>query len=136
MIEAQDQRCLDIALLLHVVKDARGFHLGVPISMSSQRIILTSNPAGDTAQCISMDSTFRFPEIKGLIFQKYAAIGQAAKQETLAKPTVFALTNNYRSHQGILDLASFVMKLIWTGVHTYFRIELIKAKLYRLPGHS
>ena len=107
------------------MKDARGFHLGGPISMSFQEIVLTSNPAGDTAQCISMDSTFRFAEIKGLIFQRYAAIGQAAKKEALAKPTVFALTNNYRSHQGILDLASFVMKLIWTGVHTCFRIELI-----------
>lgn len=101
----------------------------MPITINFQGTILTLNPAGDTAQCISMDSTFRFAEIKGLIFQRYATIGQAAKQEALAKPTVFALTNNYRSHQGILDLASFVMKLIWTGMPTFFRIELIKAKL-------
>ena len=28
LIEVQDQRCLDIELLLSIIKDGRGFHLG------------------------------------------------------------------------------------------------------------
>lgn len=42
--EVQDQRCVDILLFLHLLKDSRGFHAG-----------------GDTAQTISQDSNFRFP---------------------------------------------------------------------------
>lgn len=75
------------------------------------------NLAGDTAQCISMDSTFRFAEIKELFYRRYAFLSQATKQEGLAKPRIFALTKNYRSHQGILKLASLVMRLLWTGMH-------------------
>lgn len=85
--------------------------------MSIKRTVLTLNSAGDTAQCISKDSTFRFAEIKDLFYQRYASISHATKQDGLAKPQVFALSKNYRSHSGILELASFVMKLLWTGLH-------------------
>ena len=96
--EIQDQRCLDIELLLSIVKDPRGFHF-----------------AGDTAQAISQDSTIRFSDIKGMFFQHFAAVSTSTRQSDLARPELFTLSKNYRSHQGILSLASFVMRMIWQG---------------------
>lgn len=96
--EIQDQRCLDIELLLSIVKDPRGFHF-----------------AGDTAQAISQDSTIRFADIKGMFFQHFAAVSTSTRQSDLARPELFTLSKNYRSHQGILSLASFVMRMIWQG---------------------
>lgn len=99
--------------------------------------ILILNLAGDTAQCISRDSTFRFAEIKELFHRRYISLSRATKQKGLAKPQVFSLTKNYRSHQGILKLASFVMNLLWTGKYVYLWIELIKARTnYRIPECS
>ncbi|KAH0558797.1 hypothetical protein GP486_004565 [Trichoglossum hirsutum] len=96
--EVQDQRSLDIELLLNVVRDARGFHL-----------------AGDTAQSISKDSTFRFADIKALFYDHFSSVSEVTNQADLAKPTQFVLSKNYRSHQGILALASLVMKMLSTG---------------------
>ncbi len=77
-----------------------------------------SGIAGDTAQCISKDSTFRFAEIKDLFHERYALTGKSINKWDRAHPTQFALSKNYRSHQGILDLASMVMKLLWNGAYT------------------
>ncbi|OQD61522.1 hypothetical protein PENPOL_c016G10680 [Penicillium polonicum] len=96
--EIQDFRCLDIVLLLGCLSDARGIHL-----------------AGDTAQCISKDSVFRFPEIKALFYEHYEVIANELNQPSFAKPVQFALAKNYRSHQGILSFASWVMQLLWHG---------------------
>ncbi|EKV12225.1 TPR and ankyrin repeat-containing protein 1 [Penicillium digitatum PHI26] len=96
--EIQDLRCLDIVLLLGCLSDARGIHL-----------------AGDTAQCISKDSVFRFPEIKALFYEYYEVIAKELNQPSLAKPVQFSLAKNYRSHQGILSFASWVMQLLWHG---------------------
>ena len=96
--EIQDQRCLDIELLLSFVRDGRGFHF-----------------AGDTAQAISQDSTFRFSDIKALFYEHFAAASAATHQSELARPEMFTLSNNYRSHEGILALASLVMGMIWKG---------------------
>ena len=96
--EIQDHRCLDIELFLCFLKDPRGFHL-----------------AGDTAQAISHDSTFRFEDIKLLFYEHFAGTRTSAQQGDLAKPQMFSLSKNYRSHQGILALASMVMELIWKG---------------------
>ncbi|KUM63621.1 hypothetical protein ACN42_g3458 [Penicillium freii] len=96
--EIQDFRCLDIVLLLGCLSDARGIHL-----------------AGDTAQCISKDSIFRFPEIKALFYEHYEVIANELNQPSFAKPVQFALAKNYRSHQGILSFASWVMQLLWHG---------------------
>ncbi|KAL1999926.1 hypothetical protein VTN02DRAFT_3799 [Thermoascus thermophilus] len=96
--EVQDLRCVDIVLLLNCVGDARGIHL-----------------AGDTAQCISKDSAFRFPEIKALFHSQYASIANELGLPDLARPIQFSLSRNYRSHQGILSLASYVMQILWTG---------------------
>ncbi|KAJ5545485.1 hypothetical protein N7535_006129 [Penicillium sp. DV-2018c] len=96
--EIQDLRCLDIVLLLGCLSDARGIHL-----------------AGDTAQCISKDSVFRFPEIKALFYEHYEVVANQLKQPSLARPVQFSLAKNYRSHQGILSFASWVMKMLWNG---------------------
>ncbi|KXG50377.1 Tetratricopeptide-like helical [Penicillium griseofulvum] len=96
--EIQDLRCLDIVLLLGCLSDARGIHL-----------------AGDTAQCISKDSVFRFPEIKALFYEHYEVIANELHQPSYAKPVQFSLAKNYRSHQGILSFASWVMQLLWQG---------------------
>ena len=96
--EIQDQRCLDIELFLSFLKDGRGFHF-----------------AGDTAQAISHDSTFRFSDIKRLFHEHFAGASASTKQSDLAKPRMFTLSKNYRSHQGILALASLVMSMIWKG---------------------
>lgn len=96
--EVQDQRCLDIELLLSFVKDPRGFHF-----------------AGDTAQAISQDATFKFSDIKGMFFHHFAAVSISTRQHDLARPELFTLSKNYRSHQGILSLASLVMGMIWQG---------------------
>ncbi len=96
--EIQDQRCIDIELLLSFVRDGRSFHF-----------------AGDTAQAISQDSTFRFSDIKDIFFQHFAPTSTSTNQRELARPEMFVLSKNYRSHQGILALASLVMGLIWQG---------------------
>ena len=96
--EIQDQRIIDIVLLLSFIKDGRGFHF-----------------AGDTAQAISQDSTFRFADIKALFYDHFAAASAATHQAELARPEMFTLSKNYRSHQGILALASLIMGMIWKG---------------------
>ena len=96
--EIQDQRCLDVEFLLSFIRDGRGFHF-----------------AGDTAQAISQDSTFRFDDIKALFHEHFAAASAATHQAELSRPELFTLSKNYRSHEGILALASHVMGMIWQG---------------------
>ncbi|KAF8460084.1 hypothetical protein BDZ91DRAFT_740262 [Kalaharituber pfeilii] len=85
--EVQDQRPAEIKLFLNLVQDPRGIHF-----------------AGDSAQSISNDSAFRFPNVKALFSEHYKRA-----------PTSFTLSHNFRSHQGILGLASFIMSLLWKG---------------------
>ena len=96
--EVQDLRCLDIELLLSIINEGRAFHF-----------------AGDTAQTISQDSHFRFQDIKALFYDHFAAAASLTNQPELARPQLFMLAKNYRSHQGILGLASLVMEMLWNG---------------------
>lgn len=96
--EVQDLRCVDIQLLLEFIKDSRGLHF-----------------AGDTAQAISQDSTFRFSDVKAIIYEHFAAASAHTNQSQLARTTMFTLSKNYHSHQGILSLASFIMSMMWKG---------------------
>jgi len=68
--------------------------------------------AGDSAQCISNDSAFRFANVKALFYDHYSQF-----DPELAKPELFSLSKNFRSHQGILSLASFIMGLLWQGIY-------------------
>ena len=96
--EVQDLRCLEIELLLSMVNDGRAFHF-----------------AGDTAQTISQDSHFRFQDIKALFYDHFATAASLTSQPGLARPRLFTLATNYRSHQGTLGLASLVMEMLWDG---------------------
>lgn len=105
--EVQDLRCLDIELLLSILKEGRAFHF-----------------AGDTAQTISQDSHFRFQDIKALFYDHFADAASLANQPELSRPRLFMLAKNYRSHQGILSLASLVMEMLWNGFpETVDRLE-------------
>ena len=94
--EVQDQRCLDISLLLTIAQNPLGLHLG-----------------GDTAQAISQDSVFRFQDVKALFYDRFFRKGISVAQQRLAEPRTFTLNRNYRSHQGILLVASTVMGMLW-----------------------
>lgn len=94
--EVQDLRCVEIFLLLTLGNDPRGFHF-----------------AGDTAQGISQDSTFRFQDVKALFHNHFGPQSTAVGQKDLANPHLFTLSRNYRSHQGILSLASSVIELLF-----------------------
>ena len=94
--EVQDQRPVDIALMLELGHDPRGFHFG-----------------GDTAQGISQDSVFRFQDVKALFHDHFLRQSTLVGQENIAQPHMFTLNRNYRSHQGILSMASCVMELLW-----------------------
>ena len=94
--EIQDHRSVDIELFLSIVKDSRGFHF-----------------AGDTAQTISQDSAFRFEDIKAMMFEHFNAAGLSTNQPELAKPVLFKLYKNYRSHHGIVAFASLITDLLW-----------------------
>ena len=96
--EVQDQRTMDIELFLTFINDSRGLHF-----------------AGDTAQAIANDASFRFEDVSALLYKRFSAAGDALNQKKLAKPTMFKLLKNYRSHKGILRLASLVMDLLWRG---------------------
>ena len=59
--------------------------------------------AGDTAQTIERGIGFRFCDLQTLFHYE---------KQLNDKPQIFQLTNNYRSHSGILNLASHVVELI------------------------
>ncbi|CAI2183598.1 14619_t:CDS:2, partial [Funneliformis geosporum] len=69
--------------------------------------------AGDVAQCIARGSTFRFRDLSALIYQwdLKRAISKNNQYNSL-KPKEFELNVNYRSHKGILQLASSVIHLL------------------------
>ncbi|CUS14614.1 unnamed protein product, partial [Tuber aestivum] len=93
--EIQDQRTSDIRMLLTLVGHPWGVHF-----------------AGDTAQCISKDALFRFPNAKALFYERF--MDRAWKKEEI-KPELFPLSHNFRSHKQILRVASLVMDLLYRG---------------------
>ncbi|KAL8997770.1 MAG: hypothetical protein Q9169_003019 [Polycauliona sp. 2 TL-2023] len=93
--EVQDQRSVDLKLLLTLVSDGRCFHV-----------------AGDTAQAISQESNFRFEDLKAMVHDHFAN-GRDTRKKRLNRPCTFELGLNYRSHDGIVRLGSFIMGLLW-----------------------
>lgn len=93
--EVQDQRSVDLELLLKLIKDGRCFHA-----------------AGDTAQAISQESTFRFEDLKAMIYERFTDNTHTGEQGQ-ERPEVFQLGLNYRSHHGIVKFGSMVMDLLW-----------------------
>ncbi|CAG8450090.1 7512_t:CDS:10 [Dentiscutata heterogama] len=69
--------------------------------------------AGDTAQCIARGSSFRFQSVLSLMYQWELIRSQTNPNwHGTFKPQRFELNTNYRSHNGILRLASSVIDLI------------------------
>ncbi|CAG8547507.1 18433_t:CDS:10 [Acaulospora morrowiae] len=89
--ECQDNQILDFSLILKLFDKA-------------ESIIM----AGDIAQCIARGSSFRFQDLRALMYKweldhhMYSSI----------KSKMFELNTNYRSHNGIIQLASSVIDLI------------------------
>ena len=68
---------------------------------------------GDTAQSIMRGIAFRFSDLRSIfhyIKESFKAAGQDA--EVVVPDRVYKLTHNYRSHAGILNLASSVTDLL------------------------
>ena len=68
---------------------------------------------GDTAQSIMRGIAFRFNDLKSLFYymkESYKAVGQ--QDQVRVPDRVYQLTHNYRSHAGILNLASSVIDLL------------------------
>ncbi|CAG8702855.1 14626_t:CDS:2, partial [Acaulospora morrowiae] len=89
--ECQDNQIVDFSLILKLFGKA-------------ESIIM----AGDVAQCIARGSSFRFQDLRALMYKweldhhMYSSI----------KSKMFELNTNYRSHNGIIQLASSVVDLI------------------------
>ncbi|KAF8974058.1 hypothetical protein BDZ97DRAFT_421872 [Flammula alnicola] len=97
--EAQDNLLIDALLLRSLVRNPDGLFW-----------------AGDTAQTISVGSSFRFNDLKAFLFRlekrrEESILGNnsAFMQEA---PQTFQLAINYRSHGGIIQCAHSVIELI------------------------
>ncbi|KAL3888629.1 hypothetical protein ACJMK2_000994 [Sinanodonta woodiana] len=84
-------------------------YLLIQICQDPNQMFLT----GDTAQSIMRGISFRFSDLKSLFFharQSMQAMGKIGAVEVPKQ--VYQLTHNYRSHAGILSLASSVLDLL------------------------
>ena len=73
--------------------------------------------AGDTAQTISVGSSFRFNDLKAFLHRMEESVVAAARDSNLQQkaarpPKSFQLTTNFRSHGGIVRAAHAVVSLI------------------------
>ncbi|KAJ7743864.1 hypothetical protein B0H16DRAFT_1889844 [Mycena metata] len=73
--------------------------------------------AGDTAQTISVGSSFRFNELKAFLFRieqrrLEKTTGAELFYQPVWQPRTFQLTVNYRSHAGIVNCAHTVIEII------------------------
>ncbi|KAG8942983.1 hypothetical protein FRC04_003269 [Tulasnella sp. 424] len=94
--EVQDHLILDAALLKSLCPNPHGLFF-----------------AGDTAQTISAGSTFRFSELKSVLYsleRQDVNVKRGARKPV--DPYFFQLSTNYRSHSGIVDAAAFIVSLI------------------------
>ncbi|KAF8416944.1 hypothetical protein EV426DRAFT_624835 [Tirmania nivea] len=95
--EVQDNKLLEIDLLFTLVKNPHGIHF-----------------AGDTAQCVSGDNTFRFADIKDRFYNHFSTMTKGS-WDFRPSSKEFKLAKNYRSHQEILSLAADIVKMLCNG---------------------
>ncbi|KAK0506583.1 hypothetical protein EDD18DRAFT_36674 [Armillaria luteobubalina] len=91
--EVQDNMLIDTLVLRALCNNAEGLFW-----------------AGDTAQTISVGSSFRFNALKAFQWKIEHGAGAGCNQP----PEMFQLAVNYRSHAGIVDCAHSVIDLITT----------------------
>ena len=93
--ETQDFTQAELMLLICCCRDPNGVFL-----------------TGDTAQSVMRGISFRFEDLRSLFFylnERYKAVGM---QTEVLVPQIMPLVYNYRSHRGILNLASSVVSLL------------------------
>ncbi|CAG8553834.1 5171_t:CDS:10 [Ambispora gerdemannii] len=96
--ECQDNQIVDFGLILKIFNRVDSIFL-----------------AGDIAQCIAKGSSFRFQDIRSLMYKwEFDRIQINNIPRGTIKPKQFELNINYRSHNGILLLASSIIALIRT----------------------
>ncbi|CAG8552607.1 4844_t:CDS:10 [Diversispora eburnea] len=94
--ECQDNQIVDLSLILKLFEHADSVLM-----------------AGDIAQCIARGSSFRFQDLKTLMYKwEIDRIKTNNNQYYAVKPKEFELNINFRSHHGIIKLASSVTDLI------------------------
>ncbi|XP_027747610.1 TPR and ankyrin repeat-containing protein 1 isoform X2 [Empidonax traillii] len=92
--EIQDFTQAELALLMKCINDPNAMFL-----------------TGDTAQSIMKGVAFRFSDLRSLFH--YASKSSTNKKQRVRKPKrIYQLYQNYRSHSGILRLASGVVDLL------------------------
>ncbi|KFQ26340.1 TPR and ankyrin repeat-containing protein 1, partial [Mesitornis unicolor] len=92
--EIQDFTQAELALLMKCINDPNAMFL-----------------TGDTAQSIMKGVAFRFSDLRSLFH--YASKNSMHKKQRIRKPKrIYQLYQNYRSHSGILRLASGVVDLL------------------------
>ncbi|NXS96713.1 TRNK1 protein, partial [Jacana jacana] len=92
--EIQDFTQAELALLMKCINDPNAMFL-----------------TGDTAQSIMKGVAFRFSDLRSLFH--YASKNSTNKKQRVRKPKrIYQLYQNYRSHSGILRLASGVVDLL------------------------
>ncbi|KAH8834708.1 hypothetical protein DL96DRAFT_1808678 [Flagelloscypha sp. PMI_526] len=94
--EAQDNLMIDALLLRFLCRNPNGLFW-----------------AGDTAQTISVGSSFRFSDLKAFMWRQEQRDRQSGFFKLQEKqPKTFQLTTNYRSHAGIVSCAYSVISII------------------------
>ncbi|KAK3101278.1 hypothetical protein FSP39_002361 [Pinctada imbricata] len=94
--ETQDFTQAELCLLLHICNNPNQMFL-----------------TGDTAQSIMRGISFRFNDLRSLFFYARGSMHAVGKTSAVEVPKqVYQLTHNYRSHAGILSLASSILDLM------------------------
>ena len=94
--ETQDFTQAELLLLIRCSRDPNGLFF-----------------TGDTAQSIMRGISFRFSDLKSLFFYTQKSYRAVGFQSGIRVPNrLYQLTHNYRSHAGILRLASSVVDLL------------------------
>ncbi|KAF8431998.1 hypothetical protein BGX38DRAFT_1277007 [Terfezia claveryi] len=113
--EVQDNKLLEMDLLFTLVRNPYGIHF-----------------AGDTAQCISRDNTFRFEDIKARFYEHFISLAKDLGKPACAKAELIKLPKNYRSHQGILSLAADIVDMLCNGFPG--QIDVLPREVGSYPG--
>lgn len=121
--EVQDLTMVQIALFKHVCKNVDGGFVF----------------AGDTAQTIGKGVHFRFEDIRHLFYEEFVlkSSGEAlmhGKGEKGLIPKISHLSQSFRSHAGILNLAQSVIDI----VHHFFplSIDFLNPETSLIPGET
>ncbi|KAG8743071.1 hypothetical protein FRC10_000453 [Ceratobasidium sp. 414] len=114
--EVQDQLILDIHLLQSLCSNSDGGYW-----------------CGDTAQTISVGSSFRIKDLKAFIYQDMLSYRKSDSGRKTAAPfTTFELSVNFRSHGGIVRYAASLVELIYTLFPN--SIDHMEPETARTPG--